>query len=376
MGDYRVISSDDHVFEPVDLWISRAPAKFKDRMPHIESLDTGDWWYCDGHMVSSTGAGSQAGMRFDDHSNIKGATTVEQVRPGGWIPEEHIKDMDLDGIDVSIVFPTVGLDIYQNIPESDLMSEIFRIYNDWVAEFCKAFPDRLKGIAMINVDEVKEGVKELGRCANMGMRGAMIPVYPLPSRQYSRPEYDPFWAAAQDLQIPISLHITTNRAGPGAQLLSGTQTVSHPADITNADHWPRMSLAHMIFGGVFYRFPNLQVGSIEQELSWAPHFLDRLDYTYTQRAPRDDWWGAYKGDKLPSEYFKSNVHLGFQEDGLGIKLRDLIGVDTLMWGSDYPHVESTFPRSREILEEILSDCTEEEKAKIAGGNAARVYNLN
>ena len=107
-----------------------------------------------------------------------------------------------------------------------------------------------------------------------------------------------------------------------------------------------------------------------------PHFLDRIDYTYTQRVYRDEWWDRYTGDKLPSEYFHSNIFLGFQEDGMGIRMRDVIGVDNLMWGSDYPHQESTFPRSRQILEEILVDCTEEEKAKIAGGNAARVYNLN
>ena len=101
-----------------------------------------------------------------------------------------------------------------------------------------------------------------------------------------------------------------------------------------------------------------------------------MDYTYTQRAPREEWWNRYTGDLLPSEYFHSNVFLGFQEDALGIKLRDIIGVDNLMWGSDYPHIESTFPRSQQILKEILVDCTEEEKAKIVGGNAARVYHLN
>jgi predicted TIM-barrel fold metal-dependent hydrolase len=141
-----------------------------------------------------------------------------------------------------------------------------------------------------------------------------------------------------------------------------------------------MSLGYMIFSGVFERFPKLQVGSVEMELSWAPHFLDRLDYNYTQRPPRDrsprDNWGQFKSDMIPSDYFHRNVFLGFQEDMLGIQMRDIIGVDNLLWGSDYPHQESTFPRSHQILEEILSDCTEEEKAKIAGGNAARIYNLN
>ena len=137
--------------------------------------------------------------------------------------------------------------------------------------------------------------------------------------------------------MPLSLHAATNRWGSGeAFQLRDTARITH---LCNMDMGFRMSLADIIYSGVFERYPKLQVGAVEHELSWAPHFL------------------------------------GFQKYALGIRLRDIIGVDTLQWGSDYPHHESTFPRSREILEDILSECTEEEKAKIAGGNAARVYNI-
>ena len=131
----------------------------------------------------------------------------------------------------------------------------------------------------------------------------------------------------------------------------------------------------MIFTGVFERHPKLQIGAVEMELSWVPHFLDRIDYTYNQRQVEFTPY-RFKEDMLPSDYFHRNVFLGFQEDAVGIRLRDLIGVDSLMWGGDYPHPESTFPRSRQIIDEILMECTEEEKAKITGENAARVYNLN
>ena len=375
MAEYRVISSDNHVFEPLDLWTSRADSKYKDRMPHIERLEEGDWWYCDGLRITGTGAATQAGVRFEDQSQLKDTRPVEEIRLGGWIPGEHVKDMDEDGVDAGLIFPSVGLDLYENVPDSDLLTEIFRIYNDWLAEFCQTFPDRLKGIAMINIDAVKPGVKELERCAKMGLVGGMIPVYPLPGREYNSPEYELLWAAAQDHQMPLALHFTTARPGPSQEAVGGSGGLT-PAFMCNIEHWVRMSLAHIIFSGVFQRFPKLQIGSVENELSWAPNFLDRLDYTYTQRVIREGWWDRFTGDKLPSEYFHSNVFMGFQEDGLGIRMRDVIGVDNLMWGSDYPHAESTFPRSRQILEEILVGCTEEEKAKIAGGNAARVYNLN
>ena len=373
MSDYRVISSDNHVVEPPDLWTSRAEAKFKDRVPHLVHQEDGDWWYCDGQQILSVaGAGTQVGVRFEDPEKLIRGGRMEEVRPGGYIPEEHVKDMDIDGIDVSIVYPTVGLLIY-GVPDSGLLSANCRIYNDWVGEFCSAVPQRLKGIAMLNVDDVAESIRELQRCAKLGFSGAMISIYPPEDRGYDMPEYEPLWAAAQDLGIPLSLHVGTNRPGPGLES-QGADT-STTAYMTNLDHWVRMSLARMIFSGVFERYPKLQVGSVEQELAWAPHFIERLDYNYTQRIQGVTQEWRFKGDALPSDFFHNNIFLGFQEDAMGVRDRHVIGVDQLLWGGDYPHTESTFPRSREIIEEILVDCTDEEKAKIAGGNSARIYNL-
>ncbi len=378
MTSYRVISSDNHVMEPGDLWTSRVESKFKGREPHVIRRDDGsDWWVCDDHLLVGAFAGSQTGVRFDEPEKLSVLDTMENIRPGGYIPQEHMKDMDIDGVDVSIVFPTIGLALY-GVPDSELLTSLIRNYNDWVAEFCSPFPKRLKGIGMVNIDNVQDGIKELERCAKMGLAGALITVYPPEDRSYDYPEYEPLWAAAQDLAIPLNMHIGTNRPHGGQEFLdfeSASRTF-----FSNVDHWIRMSLGYLIFTGVFERYPKLQVGSVEMELSWAPHFLDRLDYTYIERPPRDrsprDSWTHFKNDMLPSDYFHRNVFLGFQEDALGIKMRDIIGVDNLMWGSDYPHQESTFPRSRQILDEILADCTDEEKAKIAGGNAARIYNLN
>ncbi len=374
MANYRMVSSDNHVFEPTDLWTSRSRSGFKDRVPQVVRLEDGDWWYCDDHRVIGMSPGAQTGMRFEEPEKLTRTTEVEHVRPGGYIPEEHLKDMDADGVDVSIVYPTVGLLLY-SVPDSNLLTEIFRTYNDWLAEFCSYNLKRLKGVAMINVDDVQSGVKELERCARMGLGAGMITVYPPEGRGYNLPEYEPLWAAAQDLQMPIGLHIATNRPSAGQEFGVGEQAdrVSS-AFISNADHWIRMSLAHMAFSGVFERHPKLQVGSVEMELSWIPHFLDRIDYTYTQRQQQDRY--RFKEDMLPSDYIHRNVFFGFQEDSLGIRLREIIGVDNLLWGSDYPHQESTFPRSRQIVEEILADCTEEERAKIAGGNAVRIYNLD
>ena len=283
MGGYRIISSDNHVFEPRDLWTDRVEAKYKHRAPHVVRMEDGtDRWFTDGIKGQSALAGAQVGLRFEEPEKLGHVSTMEDVRPGGYIPEEQIKDMDADGVDVSILYPTVGLQLYCTVPDSELLSALFRAYNDWLAEFCQPFPNRLKGIAMVNVDDVQDGVSELERTAKLGLAGAMITIYPPEERQYDSPEYEPLWAAAQDLRMPLSLHITTNRPGPGQQFMELDS--AKPAFFTNVDYWVRMSLGYIIFGGVFERYPALQVGSVEQELSWVPHFLDRMDYTYTQRA--------------------------------------------------------------------------------------------
>jgi len=197
-------------------------------------------------------------------------------------------------------------------------------------------------------------------------------VYPPEARSYDRPEYEPLWAAAQDLEAPLSLHIDTNRPAPGDTRASVRAT---PASLlANADHFVRMSLGNLIFTGVFERYPRLRVVSAEHELSWAPHFIDRLDYTYTQRAWRDGWH-RFKGDARPSDFFHRNVFLSFQEDDLGVRDRALIGVDQITWGSDYPHTESTFPRSRKVLERILAGVPDDQQRQITRSTAARLYDF-
>ena len=374
MGNYRIISSDDHIAEPADLWTSRVERIFRDRAPHIVRLEDGsDWWFTDGVQGMTLASVTVVGERFQGTENLSFFGQTEDVRPGGYDPHERIKDMDQDGIEVSVIYSNAGLNLY-HVPDTELLNALFKTYNDWLAEYCSPYKNRLKGIALINLDDVEWGVRELERCQKLGLAGATIAAYQHPSRGYHMPEYEPFWAASQDLGMPLSLHISTNRAGSsGAVEL--TQSQLQPDTMCNFDYWVRTSLSQMIFGGVFERYPKLQVGSVEHEVLWALHFLERMDYLRTQRPTLEHWW-KFKEDMLPSDYFRRNVFVGFQEDALAIKLREHIGVDCLQWGSDYPHMESTFPRSQEILQDILADCTEDEKSKIVCGNASRVYHLN
>ena len=268
MAEYRVISSDSHILEPSDLWTSRVEPRFRDRAPFTVVQDGKDHWYVENIKIGVTSLFSQAGKRFERREDITFEGEAEDVRPGGYDPTERAKDMDADNIYGELIYPSIGLLLF-GVPDSGLMSAIFVAYNEWLAEFCAALPHRLKGIAMVNVDDVQDGIRQLERARKMGMAGAMISVYPSPDKQYDLPEYDPFWAAAQDLDMPISLHTGTQRPGP---LVIGLGENQNFAARVNNEYWVRRSISNLIHTGVLERYPKLKVVALEFELSWVPFF--------------------------------------------------------------------------------------------------------
>jgi len=367
--DWKLLSSDSHIVEPPDLWTERMDQAFRDRAPRVVSEPDGDWWMIARARGHSFQGGAQVGKRFDRPEELRPAARFSEVRPGAYQPAEFLRENEEDGVWGSVIYPTAGLQLFR-VPDLALLSACFRAYNDWLADFCRTAPARLRGIALINVEDVEEAVRELGRARKLGLTGAMITVAPPEERSYDQAMYEAFWAAAEALAMPISLHIDTNRPAPF--LVAESNRTSRAALLANADYWVRMALGHLVLEGVFERHPRLRVGSAEHELAWVPYFLDRLDYTYTQRARRAHWH-RYEGDALPSDFFRRNVFLSFQEDAVGIRDRAAIGVDSLMWGSDYPHTESTFPRSRIILDRILEGVPRDERRQITSLNVARLY---
>jgi predicted TIM-barrel fold metal-dependent hydrolase len=322
-------------------------------------------------VISGIGLISNAGARFDAPETISSLARFEDVHQGGYDPDQHLKDMQLDGVAGEVLYPSQGL-FYFKVADTPLMSAIFRAYNDWLADFCSTDRARLKGIAMVNLDDVQDGIKELERAAKKGFAGAMITEYPLEHRRYDQPEYEPFWAAAEALHMPLSLHTATRRQGKirGA----GERTLRDASSRATKAFGPATSMCDMIFSGVFERYPRLELAIVEFELAWAPHMLSTMDYTYHER--HEEALYRFRDGMRPSDFFHRNISLSFQEDAIGIRLRDAIGVDNMMWGSDYPHSESTFPQSRKILAEILAGVPEDEQAKIVGGNTARLYGFD
>ncbi|MEE9248261.1 MAG: amidohydrolase family protein [Dehalococcoidia bacterium] len=373
----KLISADSHVVEPPDLWQTRTDAKFRDRAPRVVSKGDVDNWIVDEDiLIGSIGGPTQAGRRYTDLENLEIEGSYEEIPAAAYDPHERLKAMEVDGVVGELVYSTIGTRLFTVDVRGELLSACFRALNDWSAEFGQAYPDRLKGTGVISFDDIDDAISELQRCAGMGLAGLVIPAYVSEDRYYDQPEFEPFWAAAQDAGLPIGMHSGSVRPGPGriGAFANNAAITGTSAFRATQDYWVRRSVASMIFGGVFERYPRLKVGVVEYELAWAPYFIKQMDMAYKEHRYVTEI--KFKGDKLPSDVFHENLFVCFQEDELGIALREVIGVDNIMFGSDYPHRESTWPNSRKVLAKVLKGVPEEEQEKIVYSNAARLYGFN
>ena len=376
MSGYNVISADSHIVEPPDLYESRIEPKFRSRAPRMERHRTRtgqeyDAWYLDGVRVGTVGSVIQAGRRFEDPGSIDFLGVWEDVRKAAYDPHAMLEELEADGVWGACLQPSQGLFWYR-LPDSELLSALCRAYNAWITDFCRAAPRRFKGIGMLNVDDVDDACQELERCAELGLAGAFIPVSRSPTGPYRHASYDRLWWTAQDLEMPLLLHVATMRGGvPGSEFTIDINQLT-AAGLANSDYWMRYSLTAMIFAGVFDRYPRLKVGSVEHETAWVPHWLRQMDFTYRERPALGRAWKS-RHAMLPSEYWQRNMFVEFMEDDCGIRLRDVIGVDNMLWGNDFPHAESTWPKSREFLDRIFAGTPDEDRRKITADNAAKLF---
>jgi hypothetical protein len=320
-----MLSSDSHVMEPPDLW-SGAPRRFAGIAPRVEFGGDADWWIIDGQRVFSFSVATKAGVRFDDQQGLLVDYRFDQVRRGSYDPVAHLRDNEADGVWGSVLYPSVGTMVY-NLPASAAVDALAAMYNDGIAEWCSSSPQRLMGVGILNVVDPVAAARELVRIRDRGLAGALIPVSPRDDEPYDDPRYEPLWSAAEALEMPLSLHIATNRT-PDAWRILWTQW-----GFQGADRFVRDSLSQMIFGGVFERHPRLLVGSVEHEMAWLAHFVERIDYSYTQRTPRAPWH-AFAPGVLPSHFVTSNVFVSFMEDRPGVLARRELATAMITWGSD------------------------------------------
>jgi predicted TIM-barrel fold metal-dependent hydrolase len=366
-----LISADSHVLEPPDLWLNYIDPAFRDSAPVLKHDEDADRWYVGSTFYGDIGHVTQAGQRYEDATQIKLEGRWEGVPVSAYEPGPYLDALAIDGTAAAVIYPTEGLYLYR-VPEVPLANAIFQAYNRWIADFCRHDPLRLVGVAMLTLEDIDFAVKEVERIGKDGLKVAMIPVYPAAGQPYSDRRYEPFWKAAADAGLILSMHAATNR--PGSSELDNDLKSVTPATRTTLDYWVRHSLAEIMFAGVFERYPTIKIVSVENEIGWIPHFIKQMEFVYAERQYLTPV--RFSGNRTPRDVWRSNVLATFLEDDVGISMRGYIGTETLMWGSDFPHSESTWPNSRQVLDKILEGVSPSEKVDMVFGNATRVFGFS
>ena len=356
---YFMVSTDGHVQEPSDLWRTRIDAKYRDRLPGVVIDAKGDQFQ------------KTEGFRPVRLSNIKFEGEDLLRNQSGKTPAERLADLEADGVECEVLFPNKGLTIWAT-PDAEFSQAMCRVYNDWAWEVFGDVNDRLSPMACVAPADLAGTIAEIERCAKLGFRGLSLPCKPVwgaPDHEalnYNLPEFDPLWACIQDVDLPMTFHVSTGR-DPRSSRGNGGAVINYAVHSLAPTMEP---IANLCASGVLDRFPKLQFGSVEAGIGWVAWALGALDEAYRKH----HMWVRPKLSRLPSEFFKTNGFATFQEDKAGLDLAREHGlVDNFMWANDYPHHEGTWPHSAEAIERTMVNLTDDERAKILGLNAARVF---
>jgi len=373
MVAYPLLDADSHVSEPLNLWKERLPVKFRDIAPQMLTEyegKPGAWWWIErDRQPHNVILGFGGNKSVDEIKELLNNFSYAGAHRGGWDPAQRLKDMDQDGVAGDVLYTTLGFRMFW-IRDAAFQRACFEVYNDWLAEFCRHAPKRFKGLALISLHDPKQAAKDLQVCAKKGLAGAMIWASPPDDIPFHSDIYDDFWAAAQDLRMPLSLH---EFAGLRWVDWDSNAKKRFIAGAINS-HEAEASFATLILSGVLERFPGLKVVAAELNCGWLAYFLNRIDGHAATRALRVH--GSAFETRLtmsPREYFKRQLYATFINDPYGIAHRDEIGVDNIMWSSDFPHSATFWPHSREKIEEDFAGVSEEDKRKIVSENAAKLY---
>ena len=359
---YRLISADSHINEPPDMFTRRLPAKFKDRAPHMQRLPEGDAWIMEGATDPiNFGLNCNVGAPIETRNLwIK----WEDVRKGGYDPAARLAEQDQDGVELEIMYPTprISNQLFWHNGDAEFHVACIRAYNDWLAEFCAHAPDRFWGAALMPTLGVKAAIEELQRVRAMpGMRAAMIGRYP-EGGEALKPEDDAFFTAAAEAGMPVAIHVGFATGPSGDRVKMKMQPVFRFLDAT-------LRTQQMVDGGVFDRIPDLKLVLVEVDASWLPYVEEQMDDRHVRAAPAR----RAKIRELPSHYFKKNISTTFVTDTYGIANRHAIGVERMMWSSDYPHTGANWPNSMKVIHEQFAGVPADEQHAILAGNALRIY---
>jgi len=369
MVDGNVISGDSHMFEPPNLWEERIDKAFRDRAPKVIFDEEKKGLFLLIHGLAPRGISSSMGVgKKPEEYKDSFQKGLETARPGGWDPVERLKDMDIDGVYAAVLYTSHGRWIFM-VEDVAYQEACLRAFNDWLAEFCSHNPKRLIGIGLVSLCNIENAVKELARCRKMGLKGALIwGALPLDSS-----EYDPFWAEAEALDMPLTVHATSGTDRGAAARKQSPKIWDNALGHISKPNQAQRTLTALIFSGVMERYPHLKFIAAEYDMGWVPYFLQHADALHKRWSPM----AGIKLDMLPSEYFRRQVFVTFIRDPIGLKMvsASVMGADNAMWCDDYPHGASTWPHSRDVFAKNMGCLSEEDKWKLIRDNAANLYGI-
>lgn len=360
---HPIISADSHITEAPDTYTAYIDPKYRDIAPHIrETDDKGDLYIIDG-MKQTIGMGlvAAAGQSWDQ---LNPKARYSDIHQSGYNNTLRIADQDRDGVSCEILYPTVGM-VLCNHPDYDYKAASMAAYNRWVAEFASIDTERLIPLGQTAMQSPDQGIADLEEMKALGIRGVMMPGDPQVD-DYDSEIYDEFWAACVDLDLVPSFHILTtgaDRAPTRGPKMNGFLSITRGVQDV---------MGMLVLGGVFARHPKLKVVCAEADAGWAPHYMYRMDHAFE----RHRGWLTANIEKQPSKYFAEHIFLTFQDDYVAFQTADQTNWKQLCWANDFPHSDSTWPWSQEMLTEQTAHLTEEQTRAILCDNIAGVYGID
>jgi len=369
--NFKAISADSHITEPPVVYTDYIDPKYRNDAPKLVK-DTrpgrnGEAYVIPGYPHHySLGLLAAAGMKPEE---LDGGRNFSELHRGGWDPVARLLDQDRDGIAAEIIYPTIGMTIC-TVKDPDFKQACFWAYNRWLQEFVGAAPTRLFGLGQTAVRNVEEAITDLERFKEIGFKGVMLPGMPATEYDYDDLRFDPLWRAAVELEMPISFHnFTGGKNNEGVGEVRGPMIGAWNGIIRGCQD----IIGMFIYGRVFERHPKLKLVCVEADAGWAPHFMYRMDHVYKRHRA---WLKCEEMAKLPSEYFRENVYMTFQDDWVAFNMTDMCNPQRLLWANDFPHSDSTWPWSQEVLAEHTQSLSEQERAWILRDNVKELYKLD
>jgi predicted TIM-barrel fold metal-dependent hydrolase len=371
--DLILISVDDHVIEPPNMFDAHIPERYRDRAPHVvKQPDGGDLWAFEDGYAPNVGLNAVAGCPPDEYG--LDPTEYTQMRPGCYDVHERVRDMSAAGVLAGLNFPTYPQfcgQLFLRAKDKDLALACVQAYNDWhILEWAGAYPDRLIPLSLPVLWDAELAAAEIRRVAKLGCRAVTFSENPLKLGlpDYHSTYWDPFFKACAETGVVICLHIGSSSS---MQITSPDAPPEVMIALTPVNSM--LAVTDLVYSQAMVRFPDLQIAISEGGNGWVPYVIERADYVYDHHHA---WTHTDLGGRRPSQIFHEQMWTCFIDDPVGVRLRDLVGLDKMMWEMDYPHSDSTWPQVPEILWKSFDGVPDEDINKITHLNAMKCYDFN